>query len=333
MGLSNEERIHGLFYAIEKVVSCAKEISDNIYDKNYGELKRLCSELWHDFLGKQTNNTHWLLGSSATAKVTFSTTSPWGVVVMNGIMDCRKKDDFETRLEPLKDLKDYLSIAVLLQKSENKELAQSYLVFTYLESVAYYLRRYEDELLQDYESLSKKVSDIMGICFSIFNDEQELCTRAYLLNRIVDELLIYPYTTEQENDKEKKDVIAKIVTGPVPIYDLAEPMSIGSCVETKTLASAYKKLMALKKENKLQTPEGVEARLLILFQLCNRTLHNRHRQDEIKIILTEAKTKIDKKKLDGMFQSFVEIQQERDKEGMKRVEDTWAEDFLFEEIE
>lgn len=333
MGLSNEERIHGLFYAIERTISYAKEIPDNIHEQNYVDLKRLCSELWYDFLGKHTNKAHWLLGSSATAKVTSSTTSPWGVVVMNGIMACREKDDFEKRFEPLKDLKDDLSIAFLLQKTENQGLALSYLVFTCLETVAYYLRRYEDELLQDYESLSKKVSEIMGLCFSIFHDEQGLCTRAYLLNRIIDEILIYPYMTEQENDKEKKDVIAKIVTGPVQIYDLAEPMSIGSCVETKALASAYKKLMTLKKENKLQTPEGVEARLLILFQICNRKLHNRHTQDEIKIILTENKTKIDKKKLDGMFQSFVEMQQERDKEGMKRVEDTWAEDFLFEEIE
>ena len=333
MGLSNEERIHGLFYAIEKIASCAKKIPDSIYDKNYIELKRFCSELWHDFLGKQTNSTHWLLGSSATAKVTFSTTSPWGVVVMNGIMDCRKKDDFETRLEILKDLKDDLSIATLLQRSENQELAQAYLIFSYLESVAYYLRRYEDGLLKDHESLSKKVSDIMGICFSIFNDEQGLCTRAYLLNRIVDEMLIYPYMAEQENDKEKRDVIARIVTGPVPIYDLAEPMSRNSCVETKTLASAYKKLLKLKKENKLQSPEGVEARLWILFQICNRKLHNRHTQDEIKIILTETKTKIDKKKLDSLFQSFVELQQERDKEGMREAGNTWAEDFLFEDIE
>lgn len=197
MGLSNTERTRGIYHHIHRITAISQKLEAE-QGEIVSKIKELCSGLWHDFLGKNNNSSHWMLGSSAENKVSWESTSPWGIAVLYGIQEVCEKESIWDSL-PF-DIKEDLRIPAILRYSGNRKISLIFEIYSHLESVIYNLRRYDDKYLESHARLSKTVSTLMGYCYSLFTEEKELCAKAYLLHQISEMLLIYPYTKEMESE-------------------------------------------------------------------------------------------------------------------------------------
>jgi hypothetical protein len=204
MGLSNEERIGGLHYAIDALVEIADHLKEKEKDYGYQYPKKLVSfldQLWFAFLGKTRNSAHWLIGSSATSPVTWGSLSPWGVAINHHCRDVLdKEDDLDDLLKKsgrknkFDAFDGFLDIPGLL----NRPHREIYNIYSWSEQLVYYLRRYEDDLLDDMQILSKIVSDIQGECFTLFKKDDSYA-KAYILSMLTKMIYgpLYPYDVEK----------------------------------------------------------------------------------------------------------------------------------------
>lgn len=254
MGLSNEERIKGLYWTISKMNDLISESKDDFcYDK---ELPKLIKKLWHAFLGTTRNSSHWILGSSATNIVRWSTTTPWGIAVThycNGILE-KKSELFKKPKNFFDAFEGFLDITGLLQQVD-RQYSTTYEIYSYNEQIIYYLRRYDDELLSDLEELSCLTSNIHGECFKLFS-QNEVYARAYVLN-IVLKLIYGDYYPYQE---EKWDILTKHLSKNHCHHDLSRIMHEG---ELKQLSELHVKLHQAKETKKLTLMMRLEAFLML----------------------------------------------------------------------
>lgn len=318
MGLSNEERIHNSFHIIKDIFFTANEITEEYCCYiPYKELKENCFKLWHDLLGKTQNQSHWILGSSAGNKVTYSTKSPWGIAVMEGIKEANKEGEEDPFQENTYDHKTFLSVEYLLN-NVNNNLARVFNIYARTEDLQYNIRRYDDEFLKEYSAVSERISLIQGLCFEIFSQFKPECTKAYLLNKIVSLLLQNPYMESQETKKQKMDVVCVIFNEFEMQHLVSEPMQPLSVVSTKELCKIYTKLREMEHKNQLSTPVGLEERLFALIRLSNRRFHYEHQHKKMMEILSKNKVKYNTKKLEDLLSDCKKLHAEKEKEDSRR---------------
>lgn len=301
MGLSNEERISGIYYAINNMVEIADDIRREKEAFNFPKkLMGLVDQLWHAFLGGTRNSAHWILGSSATNRVTWGSASPWGIAAINhhtdklleeeNILDQMEKD------KPFDAFEGFLDISGLLNQV-NKIYGVIYDLYSWSEQVVYYLRRYEDEFLSRYTDLSKVISDIQGECFHLFKDS-DVYSRAYILNNICKFLYgkFYPYR------EEEWDSFTKFLSKNCGHHDLSRMMREGNL---KTLAEIHIKLHKADRIKKLTIMDKAEAFLI----LTGRRFHYDHKFVEMMKIL-----KLDSKKAKKLKDLFLKCKEAHDQE-------------------
>lgn len=335
MGLSETERTRGIFHHIKQIHSIGSELPTEDIDGTIPHIKELCSGLWHDFLGKSRNPSHWILGSSAENKVTVEASSPWGIAVLYGIQEvCEKKNIFDEMLEKF-DVKNHLQILPILQGLEDKNLSRIYEIYHHLESVIYNLRRYDDRYLENLGALSKTVSNLMGLCYTVFVEEKEFCAKAYLLHYISEMLLLYPYAKDMETEKEKMDAVCRIFDKFNLVWHYISCIKPTSRVDLQELCRIYRELLAFQRAKTLNSPEGIEARLFALLKLCYKGLGSGYARKEITNILSEKKVKYDKKKLESLLKICEEDSKTRSKESIEEYSKAqdWAEDYMFKGLD
>jgi hypothetical protein len=188
MGLSDQERRGNLYYNIDQMVS----LGDSLRDKSRRytrtvELKKLLNlldRLWPAFLGSTSNGLHWIMGSSASNKVTGENKSPWDTRIAAMIEDVQKEsqenDEIPNRDEF--DYADWWGIERLLPGDETQKI---YEIFAWSEQVIYSLRRYGDEFLESLKELSDLIASIQGECFHLFHEDRKYL-RAYLIHNILE---------------------------------------------------------------------------------------------------------------------------------------------------
>ncbi len=334
MGLSETERAQGIYHNIKKITSFSQELETNqAHEKVISKIKELCSGLWHDFLGKNRNSAHWILGSSAENKVTWESSSPWGIAVLYGIQNACEKENFWDVM-PF-DVKEHLNIQSLLRNSGDRNLSRVFDIYSHLESLLYNLRRYDDQFLEEHASLSKTVSTLMGYCYSVFTEEKETCAKAYLLHRISEMLLLFPYTKDTETDKEKMDVIGCLFQKLNFLWDYSGAVKPNSNVQLRELCRFYKELLPFQRGHTLNTPDGIECRLFAILSICRKNIGSEYRRTQILSILKENKVKYDKKRLEVLFKSSEEDSIKRNKDSMDEYSkaQNFAEDYMFEGLD
>jgi hypothetical protein len=184
MGLSNEERMSGIYFNVHHLTLLGYHITDDSpVDK---KLKHELECLWPDVLNHQSNTAHYLLGSSSSHIVTDEVYTPWGIAISNSLQNLAsyKKQDNDINMDLLDYFDKYLSIHSLL----SCESQHIFSIYTLTENLTYYLRRYDDDFLKEFSILNDRISTIQGICFNIFTHNDEF-TRAYLTNRIMHTIL------------------------------------------------------------------------------------------------------------------------------------------------
>ena len=231
MGLSTEERYAKIYDGIAAINNYARFIgppSNDAYlyeDKFLENLSRLYSKidlLWNAFLGSTQNSSFWLTGSSLISTVKSSEEGPWSAAICSL---CHKSNSYiiEEDLEL-----EVLSVRGLLNHAKRgKILTAVYDIFSASELLVYAIRRYDDQVWNSLQALSKIVSDIQGICFSIFTSD-EVFGQAYVLNRTLE--IIYGRT----HLDYKTDPVGEMLNQLAMHHKLSRPMIDGSLKECLT---------------------------------------------------------------------------------------------------
>lgn len=194
MGLSNEERTTKMTWAVHYLTAAARKLPPG-----YNTVKTPCDRLWHALLGKVSNPTHWVFGSSADNPIG-GAASPWSIALEGYFEDDRNR---EPPTERTKEHNDYykdpkadmpydlerdilrmVNLHALLALPDDKGLDTVYEIYARTEDISYALRRYNDDYRRSFADLDTLVSDIQGACFSIFATHEDYA-RAYLLDQIL----------------------------------------------------------------------------------------------------------------------------------------------------
>ena len=310
MGLSDEERISGLYYDINKMVKLVDALKKDADEYWYPKkLVDLVDQLWHAFLGKKHNSSHWILGSSATNTITDNVLTPWGIAINHHCNDLFKEKGVLTKSDQFDAFDGFLDISGLLGQVQGP-YQTIYDTFSWSEQAIYHLRRYEDSLLNELNSLSKIISDINGECFVLFL-ENDVYARAYVLYNITKMLYseFYPYR------KEKWDLLTKYLDSDASHHDLSR-MIQSRDGNLKVLAEIHIKLSKAKENNKLTLMLRTETFL----QLAGRRYHYDHQFNKLIKILKGKLKAAEIQKLKGLFEKCKKEHDEDEKQSQKDYE-------------
>lgn len=262
MGLSNEERLHGIYECVHLLTTRKKEY---LYKQGKCEttkyLINLVNNLWYSLLGKQIM-AGWFNSSNT---VYWNTTTPWGI---NINYHCEGLVDTEEELSSKPDLggvlDTYLSIEYLLNECSEK-YGFVYYIYHVSESLTYYIRRYDDWKDLGLTSLNKLVSDIQGECYSIFR-ENSVFSKAYITNLLITE---YVYTFKYSQLGTKDDVVVNWLLKESLHIPLSKCLVYGNNdVDLNYLAKKHK---CLHQKGDSVTPFD---RLLLVVELCGLKFSN-----------------------------------------------------------
>jgi hypothetical protein len=306
MGLSDGERISGIFYAIDHIMDIVKDLkrSEDKYEYPKTLINHVKS-LWHSFIGKNSNSSHWVLGSSTSQEVTHYSDSVWGLAAINYHTDGLLKDEKDSIIEKSKDFNafdGFLDISGLLS-SVNKIYASVYDIYAWSEQVVYYLRRYDDKFLKDNEELSKVISNIQGECFCLFKSI-DVYARAYILNAICKMI----YTNRYPYDPKHYDSFTRFLVKDCGHHDLNKLMQDG---DLKTIAKIHASLYRAEKTKKLTIMMRVEA----FMQIAGRGFHYEHKFNELISVIKPSKLDVIKLKM-----LFLQCKDDHDKEEKRSME-------------
>jgi hypothetical protein len=315
MGLSNEERITGLYHAIDKMIIIADHLKEQ---KSYPDNHKLIffiNQLWHAFLGKNRNSMHWIFGSSASNEIKCDTATPWGVAInyhCNGILP--DKDLPEKEDDTFDAFDGFIDIPGLLGQA-NPVCKDIYEIYAWTEQAIYYLRRYEDNFLKNFHTLSHVLSDIQGECFKLFKQDNTYA-KAYVLHTIIKMIYgpLYPY------QKDKWDVVTRFLQEDHGHHDIS--LMVQPEGNLKTLAELHVKLQQAKKANKLTKMMRIEAFLI----LAGRRFHYDHTFKKLIEMLKKDKgfKPEDFKRLEELFDQCKKEHEKSEKESQERYNDQYS---------
>lgn len=192
MGLSDEERLENMFWSAKHLY----ELGQDLYKTKFylkEPLASLCKQVWAKLLGGNSNGTYWILGGALNNPITDSTNA-WAIAISSKFEDVHTNRQ-GARIGIIRDRKEefdpfdcFLSERGLIgqDKYEGPFYKVVYDIYAYTESMIYALRRYDDELRESFSDLSDLISEIQGLCFSLFTTSG-VYARAYLVHQILKE--------------------------------------------------------------------------------------------------------------------------------------------------
>lgn len=253
MGLSDEERLSGIYYAIDRITDIVKSLERCKGSYEYPKtLVNYLKKLWHSFIGGNHNAAHWILGSSASQDVDHYSDSIWGIAGVNhhtnGLF--KEKSSIIKESDEFNVFEGYLDIAGLLGTA-SPVYRSIYEIYSWSEQIIYYLRRYEDKFLKNREELSKIISDIQGECFHLFK-QTDVYARAYILSHVCKII----YTNKYPYDSKHYDALTRFLVNHHGYHDLNRPMQDS---DIKYLAQIHARLHRAEKAKKLTVMIRAEA--------------------------------------------------------------------------
>lgn len=297
MGLSNEERVAGLYWAINAIVKHGRYLHECLNEYRKSQYKYLfdsINNLWHNFLGNQRNSAHWIIGSSATGTIKWDDNTPWGRGIIYNCDEAKENDS-----DVFDAFDRFLDIPGLLGHADD-EYRHVYTIYAWTEQAIYYLRRYDDDLSKRLEDLSKNISDIYGEFFSIFTGSQTY-TCAYMLNKILKMI----YGTGYPHNKDGMDAFTLYLQEEHIHHHINRMMRVRE-QSIDVLSEMYRKLYRANKAGKLTVMMRVEAML----KLCGRRFHYDHQFEKLAKILSKS----DRVKARKLFEECKRLHEEYGKE-------------------
>jgi hypothetical protein len=327
MGLSDEERLEGMYYAIRSLTGVSRRwkndrrLRDRYDSDKFVEVRDLIDELWHAFLSGNCNGLHWIMGSDSANPIESNPTSPWTMAITGRLSDAKEKMDregneIEERLYergPFDAVK-HTNISMLLTHENYQGVSASYVfeAYQWTEQLIYYLRRYPDNFTKGFEEVSRIISNIQGECFQAFSATDDFA-KAYVIHEIMDILYgnRYPYM------EEEFDVVTKILARKHLHHGFTKLMKCS----LKELIPHHIELVQKKTKAEQQLgprdydkdPELLEARFWKTVEF-GRSLHEfKHIQNEVIQLIEESELRNLIPKLETEFERLTaEFKQEKE---------------------
>lgn len=257
MGLSDEERLTRMCYSVHHLSTICRELDLGYPKEPWQHLKDLGDQLWHAFLGGQSNGMFWFLGGDLDSGVT-GPNSPWGVLIEAQCENARSPVERKPAYD-FNPFDGFLDIEGLMSQVRDGENKRNILkIYRLTESLVYGLRRYDDELRGKYQELDKLASDILGACFTLMQGDQDF-GKAYVGERILK--WIYG-----KYDDPLKPVLLKLCLH----HDLSRFMADCSLADV----IAWDKW-------RLTHKDCVQNRLVLALQMAGRRFHYEHQFREL----------------------------------------------------
>lgn len=239
MGLCNGERLTGIFHAVKQMTQIVDEWDNDketysITEKRHKLIKTIVGKMWHGVLGSETNGVHWFLGSSSSNTIVNEPRSAWEMAIVHHLSDVTRSLYRDYSFPENNDFKplDYLKISNLMKYGFHFDDSYVFQIFQWAEQLSYYLRRYKDEFLKEYDGLNKLLSDLFGACFAAFAEEDSFA-KAYVIRQIVE--ILYANENIVEKMLEKHSLhhdLGKLMCS-LPMTDLVKVHVELVRVETK----------------------------------------------------------------------------------------------------
>lgn len=242
MGLSNEERRAMMLWAIHRLDQTRhNELGDPApYAGAIGTvalIHRLSSaigRLWHAAFGGTSNGAFWFLGGEADNPIRREA-GPWSVAVASHCAEHRnEKGALKIRRgpgAPFDPFDGFLDVnGLLAQARDGKVLAGVHTAYQQTEALSYAVRRYDDDMRRGLVDVDRLISEIMGVCFSIFAIEQAFA-RAYVLNRVFKWLYTGNVSSDPVFYAPEADPVAGILLQLDMHHDMSRLMTHGSLAE------------------------------------------------------------------------------------------------------
>ncbi len=197
MGLSDAERRAGIYKSVKDITQIRREWGNDYRMTGLSRRESvvfwtLIDKMWSGVFGQARNPLHWILGPSTVGQIrTDDPKMPWDMAITEqlGRVASQLESNYERGREEF-DPCEYLSVANLLRTASPRQysgdIVYSYIyrVYLELETLVYYLRRYNDEFVQHYQDLSDLVDRLYGVCYESFSTEP-MYAAAYVVNQIV----------------------------------------------------------------------------------------------------------------------------------------------------
>lgn len=191
MGLSDGERVDGIFHTINKLTQLGRKLKpENEFHKI---IKRYINRLWPAALADKGNGAFWFFGGELSSN--YLREKSLVKAAFSEVIDSAKKDDSFGYIEDSqKDVLDYFDKyapdMVSLLTGAKSVVMEVYLT---TETFMYYANRYRDELSKAVKKVRDLVAKIQGECFEEFSRNPDY-VMAYMGHHIFEKVIptIYP---------------------------------------------------------------------------------------------------------------------------------------------
>jgi hypothetical protein len=182
------------------------------------------------------------------------------------------------------DATEFCDIPYLLSNDRDEPAAGVFKIYGWTEQLIYYLRRYQDDFVKNYEVVSEIASDILGECFTIFSQHEQFA-RAYLIKEIMGILYgpAYPYR-EDEWDIATRIMVNHNLHHDIPSW-MRKPLSeLAAIHKHLEVRRAYAKELADRRGEAhrwANEPELLKERLLLALHMGRSIYKYEHIQKAI----------------------------------------------------
>ena len=302
-----------------------KDSNDGYYvQKDLKKLHKLCDNLWHSFMGNQSNSAHWILGSDSNNVIKDDSYSPWALSVREKVEEAYSKHlkkinpsqhfDFDND-RTFNAFDSFLSIHGLINYAHGP-FGAVYRIYQNAEGISYALRRYKDKYLQNFEELNKLLSDINGTCFRIFSKSDRFA-KAYLIHQMAEIIYnrrAYPYNIDS-------DPVTVHLSKNHIHHDISRMMED----DLETIVKNHKYLLCKWIENDKDCQKIYFERIAIALIMAGRRYEYDHKFKVLLKDLGELFTSDQIKYLKGIFKRCKELKEKRNQESLKRYDDEYPE--------
>ena len=284
MGLSDEERLEKIWWGVTQLQERLRDLPADseehhtLIDQGVHLLREKVDQTWNAFLGRGSNSTFWLLGGDASDEVR-GPHGAWSTAICGLCEEARRENPEDSPQEDFNAFDQHLSVEALLGDQRGRRRIV-YDVFCWTEQLIYALRRYDDNLRQTLDPLSKLLADMQGICFGIFARDEDYA-KAYVLNRVLAGLLGGEYLWQ-------KDKLGKILLDDM---NLADRFTRAMVANSPPRGESLKTIIAWDHE-RLSMKPTVENRLLLLMRIAGRRLHYEHQIKDLLGHLKKARLRV-----------------------------------------
>lgn len=293
MGLSDEERIRNIINCVD-VLTDIEPFTLDANDNKPQQINEILKDLWYDLFGSTSNSIHWFAGSSSDS-ITLKQEDPFGLaMIISHEQDSKTKSNTDIINDSIVDVNErewykycnqYKPTALSLLKHhhsfrDRRDQSHDVLViFKYIENYFYNVNRYDDKLSKSFEPLTKKISQLKGLCFKIMSKDS-IFWKAYAAEVVFDCIITYHIDDINQWFKDNH-MHHDVRLDRIDSNDLFKALSLAQRT----------------KFNPEHKPLSANDRVVLILKFCGSKFHYKHKQLKLFKLIEKNNKEFEKDKI------------------------------------